>query len=128
MKAEGQYSVYSFSGDASWRVGRKGGLGMGPDVFNKGSLPTIDPRLEGDPRIGFTQVGIHGSGALLMGRSELLFHFGAYVHSPAQESKPVYQRFGVRHRMGRHLLASICLKTHFTTADHWEFGVGYRWN
>lgn len=124
----GQYSVYSLSGDASWRVGLKGSLGTGVDVFNKGNLSTVHDGLEGDPRSAFTQLGLHGSGALLMGRGELLMHFGAYVHTPVPEERPVYQRFGVRYRIGRHLLASICLKTHFTTADHWEFGLGYRWN
>ena len=124
----GQYSVYSLSADVSWRTGLKGSLGAGADLFNKGNLSSVQPGLEGDPRLNFTQLGLHLSGALLMGRSELLFHFGGYVHTPVPDKAPVYQRFGFRHRIGKHLLASVCLKTHYAAADHWEFGLGYRWN
>ncbi len=124
----GQYSVYVLSADASWRVGGKGALCAGFDAFNKGDLPTVLPGLEGRSRAELTQAGAHIGGSLLMGRGELLFHFGGYLFSPEPDDAPVYQRTGMRYRLGKHLLASVCLKTHFATADHWEFGIGYRWN
>jgi hypothetical protein len=40
----------------------------------------------------------------------------------------VYQRIGIRYRTGRHLLWNMSLKSHYAVADHWEFGVGYRWD
>lgn len=124
----GQRSVYSLSGDASWRVGAKGALGGGIDLFNKGDLPTVAQGLEGRSRAELTQAGAHIGGSLLMGRGELLLHCGAYLLTPAPDDAPLYQRLGMRYRLGGHLLASFCLKTHFATADHWEFGLGYRWN
>lgn len=124
----GQKGVLSLSGDASWRVGRKGAWCVGADVFSKGDLDTVHEELAGASRARYTQAGVHGGGALLMGRGELLFHFGAYALTPVADDAPVYQRIGGRYRIGRRLLASICLKTHFATADHWEFGLGYRWN
>lgn len=124
----GQHSVWSLSGEASWRLGRKGAWSAGADVFNKGDLRTTDEELDNGDRLALTQLGVHGGGALLMGRGELLFHFGAYALSPIDDDAPVYQRIGGRYRIGRHMIASASLKTHFATADHWEFGVGYRWN
>ncbi|MBK9149285.1 MAG: acyloxyacyl hydrolase [Flavobacteriales bacterium] len=124
----GQYSVYALSADASWRVGGKGALGGGIDLFNKGDLATVLPGLEGKSRAALTQAGAHAGGSLLLGRGELLFQFGGYLYSPAPDDAPVYQRTGMRYRLGKRLLASVCLKTHFATADHWEFGIGYRWN
>ena len=124
----GQYSVYALTADASWRVGGKGALGGGIDLFNKGDLATVLPGLEGKSRAELTQAGAHASGSLLLGRGELLFQFGGYLYSPAPDDAPVYQRTGMRYRLGKRLLASVCLKTHFATADHWEFGIGYRWN
>lgn len=124
----GQRGVLSLSADASWRAGRKGAWACGLDLFNKGDLATLNGELENAPRARFTQAGVHGGGALLMGRGELLFHFGAYLITPVPDDAPVYQRIGSRYRIGRRLLASICLKTHFATADHWEFGLGYRWH
>jgi len=124
----GQRSVYSLSGDASWRVGAKGALSGGIDVFNKGDLPTVLLELEGKSRAELTQAGVHVGASLLMGRGELLLHCGAYLITPAPDDAPVYQRLGMRYRAGKHLLASLCLKTHFATADHWELGIGYRWH
>lgn len=124
----GQHSVYALSGHASWRVGGKGTLGGGVDVFNKGDLPTVLPALDNRSRAELTQAGAHFGGSLLMGRGELLFQFGAYAYTPAPDDAPVYQRLGMRYRIGKRLLASACLKTHFATADHWEFGIGYRWH
>lgn len=123
----GQRDAVSISADASWRAGRKGAWSAGMDLFNKGDLPTVHAELEGRPRIAYTQLGVHGGGALLFGRGELLLHFGAYLISPITDDAPVYQRLGARYRLGRRLLASVCLKTHFAAADHWEFGIGYRW-
>ncbi|MFN3875886.1 MAG: acyloxyacyl hydrolase, partial [Flavobacteriales bacterium] len=124
----GQKAVLSLSGSASWRAGRKGAWSCGIDLFNKGDLATLNSELEGATRARLTQAGVHGGGALLMGRGELLFQFGAYLLTPVPDDAPVYQRIGGRYRIGRRLLASIALKTHFATADHWEFGLGYRWN
>lgn len=124
----GQRSVFSLCAEGSWRAGRKGAWSAGIDVFNKGDLPTVNDRLAGSGRAALTQLGVHGGGALLMGRGELLFHFGAYVLTPVPDDAPVYQRLGARYRFGRHLLANISLKTHYATADHWELGLGYRWN
>ena len=123
----GQRTVLSLSAHLSWRKGRKGALGAGVDLFNKGDLPTVHAELAGKPRAAFTQLGIHAGGALLFGRAELLLHFGAYALSPVPDDAPVYQRIGARYRIGRHLLAGISLKTHFAAADHWELGLGYRW-
>ncbi len=124
----GQRAVASLSCDASWRRGGKGAWSLGADVFSKGDLGTADEALDARGRAAFTQVGAHAGGALLMGRGELLLHFGAYLYTPIADDSFVYQRLGGRYRIGRHLLASACLKTHFATADHWEFGIGYRWN
>ncbi|HRD51331.1 MAG TPA: hypothetical protein PKY96_01655, partial [Flavobacteriales bacterium] len=124
----GQRTVFSVSGNASWRIGSKGAWSGGIDAFNKGDLGTLDESLAERGRAAFTQLGVHGGGSLLMGRGELLFHFGGYLLTPVPDDAPVYQRIGMRYRIGKQLLASACLKTHFATADHWEFGIGYRWN
>ncbi|MBL0127688.1 MAG: acyloxyacyl hydrolase [Flavobacteriales bacterium] len=124
----GQRSVFVLSGEAGWRKGRKGSLACGVDIFNKGDLATTDDALNDAPRVALTQVGVQGGGSLLAGRGELLFRMGVYVITPAPDDAPVYQRFGVRYRCGKHLLAGVSLKTHFAAADHWEFGIGYRWD
>ncbi|MEO8588774.1 MAG: acyloxyacyl hydrolase [Flavobacteriales bacterium] len=124
----GQYTVFSLNGQVQWRVGKKGTLGCGADVFNKGALATVHEELEGSDRAELTQVGVHGAGSLLFGRAELFMNVGAYVYTPVPDEAPLFQRLGFRYRSGRHLVWNISLKSHYAVADHWEFGVGYRWN
>ncbi|HRH38258.1 MAG TPA: hypothetical protein PK760_07930, partial [Flavobacteriales bacterium] len=124
----GRSPVASFVADASWRKGHKGALSAGIDVFNKGDLVTVNPSLADASRASLTQMGVHGGGALLMGRAELLLQIGAYIITPVPDDAWSYQRIGGRYRIGDHLVAGIALKTHFASADHWEFGIGYRWN
>ncbi|HEY0977920.1 MAG TPA: acyloxyacyl hydrolase [Flavobacteriales bacterium] len=124
----GQYSVYALSGQVQWPISRKSGLAAGFDVFNKGSLVTANPELKDTDRIGNTQLGVHGGYALLFGRAEMFIQMGAYVMTPVKDHAPVFHRLGGRMRCGKHFVASIALKSHYAVADHWEFGVGYRWN
>ncbi|MBP6643293.1 MAG: acyloxyacyl hydrolase [Flavobacteriales bacterium] len=124
----GTHSVFSLIGNVQWRVTRKSSFGCGFDVFNKGTLGTLYPELLEKPRTAYTQVAVHGGYALGFGRGELLFQMGAYAYSPKPETSIVFHRFGMRYRIGKHLLAHVSLKSHYATADHWEFGIGYRWN
>lgn len=124
----GQYNVVSISGGVSWRCGGKGALSGGFDVFNKGDLGTVHEELVGGSRLSYSQYGVHGGGSLLLGRAELLFNCGVYVYTPVVDDAPIYQRLGGRYRFGRHLIAGVTLKTHYATADHMEFGIGYRWD
>lgn len=123
----GQYTAYSVNGQMEWRLSRKSALAAGADLFNKGTLVTIDGSMADKARVGYTQFGVHGGYALLFGASQLFFQMGAYVHTPVPDEAPVYHRIGVRHRAGKHLLLNMSLKSHYAVADHWEFGLGYTW-
>lgn len=124
----GQYTVYMLTGQVQWRLGRKGTVGGGADVFNKGSLVSGEPDLMDKGRLALTQFGLHGAGSLLFGRAELFANAGVYLYTPVPDDAPLFQRLGVRYRSGKHLVWNISLKSHYVTADHWEFGLGYRWN
>jgi hypothetical protein len=124
----GQRSVFVLQGTRSWGLSRRSVLSVGVDVLNKGTLAIVQPQLGDRSRAGLTQLGVHGGYALLFGRGELFMQLGAYVYTPAPDRQPMYQRIGMRYRSGRRLLWNISLKSHSAVADHWEFGVGYRWN
>ncbi|MBX2980592.1 MAG: acyloxyacyl hydrolase [Flavobacteriales bacterium] len=123
----GQYTAYSLSGQAQWRVSRKSGISAGMDLFNKGSLASKYPELAAQDRITYTQIALHGGYALLFGRGELFMHMGPYIYTPEPEDAAVFHRVGMRYRSGGHMVWNISLKSHYAVADHWEFGVGYRW-
>lgn len=124
----GQHAVFSFMGQRQWQVSDKSHLMAGIDAFNKGSLATVHPEMEGRDRLAYTQLGVHGGYALGFGRGEVFLHAGAYVYTPVEDEAPFFHRLGCRYRTGRHLVWNISLKSHYAVADHWEFGMGYRWD
>jgi hypothetical protein len=124
----GQRSVFVLQGTRGWSISRRSVLSVGVDVLNKGTLAIMQPHLAERGRTALTQLGFHGGYALRFGRGELFMQLGAYVYTPAPDRQPMYQRIGMRYRSGRRLLWNISLKSHSAVADHWEFGVGYRWN
>ncbi|MCB0793738.1 MAG: acyloxyacyl hydrolase [Flavobacteriales bacterium] len=123
----GQYSAYTLTGDVLWRLTPKTGVCAGGDVFNKGSLATLDERMKDRSRLEYTQFGLHGGYALLLGRGEVFLQMGAYLYTPVPDDAPVYHRLGIRYRPGARLVLNMSLKSHYAVADHWEFGLGYRW-
>lgn len=123
----GQRSVFSLVAQWQWRISPRSALSAGADLFNKGTLAVEHPELKARPRTACTQAGVHVGHALLLGRGELFIQMGAYVYTPVPLEKPLFHRLGGRMRFGHHWVGSIALKSHFAVADHWEFGLGYRW-
>ena len=124
----GQHSVFVVTGQVQWRLTRKSSVATGIDLFNKGTLATLHPELEVQSRLYYTQLGVHGGYALGLGRGEMMFQIGMYAYSPMPDESLFFHRVGLRYRFGKHLVAHVALKTHYAVADHWEFGLGYRWN
>ncbi len=124
----GQYTVYTATAQRMWQVTDKSLLMAGADVFNKGTLATVHPEMRGKGRGDYTQLAIHGGYGLRFGRGELFLHMGAYLYTPVPDEAPVFHRLGCRYRTGDHLIWNVSLKSHYAVADHWEFGIGYRWD
>jgi Lipid A 3-O-deacylase (PagL) len=72
-------------------------------------------------------------GSLLLGheliadRVRFTTHFGVYVFNPSGDLDPVYQRYGLFYRAGRHLLFGATLKAHRHVADVADVRVGWMW-
>ncbi|MDQ3101575.1 MAG: hypothetical protein M3R08_09320, partial [Bacteroidota bacterium] len=124
----GQFSVYSIAAQSQWNVTPKSSFSAGLDLFNKGSLRTIYHELREQSRFAYTQVGVHGGWALGLGRGELLVQMGAYVYSPFPDESAAFHRLGMRYRAGKRMIFHVGLKSHWAVADHWEWGIGYRWH
>lgn len=123
----GKRTTVSASATVYRRATSKFAWGAGGDVFNKGSLRARDPGLEHASRSELTQVGIHLGLAYCLGGMSLVLDPGFYLMTPVEERSRMYQRIGMRQRIGRHFFANLTLKTHFGAADHFELGLGYRW-
>ncbi len=123
----GQYSAYAVMGQMQWGISPRSSWAVGADVFNKGTLLTRHPELRESSRLAHTQLGLHTGWSLGLGRGELLVQMGAYVYTPFPDESAFFHRLGMRYKPGRKLLLHVGLKSHWAVADHWEWGIGYRW-
>jgi hypothetical protein len=58
----------------------------------------------------------------------MLVQLGVYVYKPYQYiDNRLYQRYGLKYSINRHLFAGVMLKTHFGTADFMEWTLGVKW-
>ncbi len=62
---------------------------------------------------------------LLLGRVRFNVHVGAYLYNPSGDINPVYQRYGIYYRIGRHVLLGSSLKAHLHRADVFDVRAGW---
>ena len=108
---------------AGRRVGRLSGLSLGTEWVYDGYAQEILRRanVEKSPWKG----GILGGYELLVNRVRFTIHFGAYVYHPSGDPDPVYQRYGIFYRFGRHLVVGSTLKAHRHVADVFDMRLGW---
>lgn len=70
-------------------------------------------------------IGVHIGHELLLGRLHFITEAGVYVFSPGLFKGLLYQRLGFKYAVTSHWNASVALKTHFSRADLFEWGIGY---
>jgi hypothetical protein len=113
------------------RLNRKSGINAGIDGFYNTALKQI---IESDPDVDslrmpdFKRVGITLGHELFISRVSMLVQLGVYVYKPYQYiDNRLYQRYGLKYSINRHLFAGVMLKTHFGTADFMEWTLGVKW-
>jgi hypothetical protein len=70
-------------------------------------------------------VGLHIGHELLIGRLHFVTELGVYAYSPGLFKGISYQRLGFKYSFHPQWNASVILKTHFSRADLFEWGLGY---
>lgn len=110
---------------AGRRVSRLSALAVGTEWIHDGWARTILDR-QGNTTSTF-RGGLLFGHELLAGRSRFSVLLGAYLFNPAGSEDPVYQRYALSYRFGRHLLVSSSLKAHRHVAEVLDLRVGYFW-
>ncbi|MBI2968806.1 MAG: acyloxyacyl hydrolase [Bacteroidetes bacterium] len=77
--------------------------------------------------IDFNRGGILFGHEFLMGRFALSQQLGVYLYDPSHENDPVYQRYGLLYKAGKHFLFGINLKAHRHVADFLDARIGWSW-
>lgn len=113
---------------AARRVGRLSALAAGTEWIHDGwTQETLDRAQE---RASALKGGLLFGHELLAGRTRFTIHLGAYVFNPSRKyikTDPVYQRYGLFYRFGRHLQFGTTLKAHRHVADVFDVRVGWVW-
>ena len=108
---------------AGRRMGRLSGLAVGTEWVWDGYAQEIMRRLNIEKSAW--KGGILGGYELLVNRVRFTLHFGAYVYNPSGDIDPVYQRYGIFYRFGKHLMIGSTLKSHRHVADVFDVRVGW---
>lgn len=107
------------------RIGRMSALAAGTEWVHDGWARELRDR-NGD-RTSALKGGILLGHELLTGRVRFTVHLGAYVYNPTGDADPVYQRYGLFYRIGRHVLFGSTLKAHRHVADVFDVRIGWLW-
>jgi len=110
---------------AGRRVGRMSGLSLGTEWVYDGYAREILNR-QGMSKSAW-KGGLLLGHELLISRVRFNIHFGAYLYNPSGDIDPVYQRYSLYYRFGRHFLVGSSLKAHRHQADVFDLRVGWGW-
>lgn len=98
----------------------------GIDYFHNGALNARAERLSEALPPSLHQLGVHVGGGLRLEKMTIIWQAGGYVANVFPDDGFMFNRVGIRHRLGKRWLINFTLKTHLATADHFELGFGYR--
>ncbi|HNQ67467.1 MAG TPA: acyloxyacyl hydrolase [Bacteroidales bacterium] len=123
-----KYFINSVVFDIASRVTTKRSLGAGINII---ADPSIKPLMMTDYNgiHNIFRIGIHAVQELYFTDDlSMIIHLGTYVFNYYKENEKflVYSKIGVRYSFADRFFANVLLKTHTTTADYIEFGVGMR--
>jgi len=125
--------LYNFTSSVQFlaekRISKKVSLGLGADVnLNTSRQQQYEMKGNNGTTISPLRAGISGSAIYHFGQMQIVSQLGVYVLDKYSMDGSVFNRFGIRHYIGKNLLANLTLRTHFGKADHVEAGLVYMIN
>jgi hypothetical protein len=114
---------------AEKRISRKVSLGLGADLnFNTSRQLQYEMRGPTEEVVSPLRAGLGGSAIYHFGQMQIVSQLGVYVLDQFSMDGMIYNRFGLRHYIGKNILANLTLRSHFGKADHVEAGFVYVFN
>ncbi|WP_185968834.1 acyloxyacyl hydrolase [Carboxylicivirga sp. M1479] len=117
-----------------WYLNEKRAIGLGYDQFYSETAPHSWEAYEdsnGDIQFSSRHYlfnALFASYNVFLGKTTLFVNIGAYLHTNIDPPQPVYPRMGIRHYLGKNLIANFSVKASFFRSEFLEFGLGYRIN
>ncbi len=123
-----RYLVSSLSFNAERQFSYKGMFGVGIDLFKDNSRNEYlkETGVENPTTADLFYAGAHASYDFVFGRASFTVQMGGYFFNRAKSFQAIYNRFGLKYRFAKHLMANLTLRTYWASADFAEWGIGYR--
>lgn len=124
-----QYAAFSLYASQWKTFSEKSRFCIGADAFYEMANIAVairDTVFDTSNKLNNLQIGIRLGYELVIGKIALPVEMGAYVFTKTTVNGPLYHRIGVRYYVNKHIIINYSLKTHWVTAENYEFGVGYR--
>ncbi|HOK38505.1 MAG: acyloxyacyl hydrolase [Bacteroidales bacterium] len=126
-----KFTFFSLVADYGYRVSTIRTLGLGINIISDFSLKSQIAEQNLVPnKIDILRIGIHGFQELYFTPDlSMLLQVGTYAFNkfkPSDKTFLVYSKLGLRYTFLERYFVNIVLKTHTTTADYIEFGVGIK--
>jgi hypothetical protein len=123
---QAKYGALTLDYTAYYVINSKNKIGLGVNVFNNN---TNIARLADDSIyinwLQNIQLGFAVCYELNIGKLTLPVEMGVYAYSFYKQSS-IFNRFGLRYYVNKHIIINLTLLTHFASADYIEWGAGYR--
>ncbi len=121
-----KYYISSLIISGNRSISEKSKLGLGLDLFYDPSLETKYTKKSEPKNTEFIFPGIHFSYDIVFGKLSFTMQQGIHPILPPSDYPLIFQRWGLRYRFYKNLIASVSLKSYMGFAQMIEFGIGYK--
>ncbi len=118
--------LFTISLFADKRLNKKGAIQIGADYFSSDFLKAWLQQYYPHKKPNSKRIGVFIGYELLLNKASFPIQFGYYVYNPFKYKSKFYQRLGSKYFVNKHIFLSLALKTHLSTAEAIEFGLGVR--
>lgn len=118
------YLINAFQFEAGRRIKTSHSLGAGLALYYNRTIRKYPMPTYLDSNTKKLQAGLFVSYEHFLGRLSIPVQVGAYFYN-ASKSGNVFQQYGLRYRVTRHITTELLLKSHMGQADFIHAGIGY---
>lgn len=123
-----KYLAYGVQANVYRKLNYKNNVGCGVEMTYNNVTKQVweEKSMHTDKLSDILQVGAKVSYSFNMHRLSLPIDFGVYVYKKQDYNGLFFHRIGLRYMVTKSLIANVTLRTHWATADYFEWGIGYR--
>jgi hypothetical protein len=123
-----KYGTFNIRYAKIYRHSFKSTFGLGAEInYNRANSILYQRVYEKNNPLSAWQAGITFQYYLMLGNTNLYFHFGTYLYNNYKELSLFYHRIGGIHKIYKNWYFNLSLRTHFAVADNIEWGIAYKW-